>query len=387
MKKRILTVLCALALCLGLLSLSAGAVSGPCFMAVNDNLLPLEDQYIPIAVSGQYYVPYTVLDSSITGLELGIYPMYNATQRNLTIYNRENVLIFDLTSGVCTDRSGTTYSVRLVTRNGRIYVPARFTCEYFGLTYSTKTTAYGPMVRICSSAARLSDSVFIDNAQGMMETRLQEWRKSQNPADSPDTSPAPPGTVPPSPSPENPDVDKSDVRTYLMFQASQTDGLGDLLARLEQYQLKALFFFPAEELASYDGAVRQALCGGHAVGLLVTGTTAAETAAQAEEGKRLLAQIAHLCTNTILAPGLEGGASGELAAAGLLCLTPDVDARPDGRGTFIQAADVLNSAGQYSSQVLILSDASAAGAALMGRALPDLIRDRYDIRLALETEF
>ncbi|MGN0968416.1 MAG: stalk domain-containing protein, partial [Oscillospiraceae bacterium] len=159
MKKRILSVLCALALCLGLLAipLAAGAAGDPCFMAVNDTLLDLEDRYIPITVSGQYYVPYTALDGGVTGISLGIFPIYNSIENTLTIYNREQVLMFDLSAGTCTDRSGSSLSARAVIRNGRIYVPARFVSEYFGLSYASRTTTYGPLVRIRSSSAIITD--------------------------------------------------------------------------------------------------------------------------------------------------------------------------------------------------------------------------------------
>ncbi|MGN1003655.1 MAG: stalk domain-containing protein [Oscillospiraceae bacterium] len=393
MKKRILSWLCALALCLGLLAapLSVSAANNPCFMAVNDTLLDLVDQYIPITVSGQYYVPYTALDSSVTGVSLGISLIYNATNNTLIIYrnyNQERTLIFDLTSGSCTDRSGASISsVRAVIRNGRIYVPARFTSEYFGLSYSSRVTVYGPLVRIRNSSSKLDDNQFVDYAQQQMEARLRDWRKAQSKVDPPAVTPTPTPTPTTTPEPGDSNEDKSGVRTYLAFRADQTDGLEELLDRLEQYQVKALFFFPAEELADYDDAVRSVLCGGHAVGFLASGMSAEEISDQAREGNRLLTQIAHLNTYTVLAPDAETDAQREeLSAAGLLCWSTDLDALPDGRSASRQASAVLANADLYRYEIFLLSDTSAAGAALMGRLLPDLVRDGYDLRLAVETE-
>lgn len=157
--------------------------------------------------------------------------------------------------------------VRAVNRNGRIYVPARFICEYFGLAYSSRITTYGPLVRIRSSSSKLDDAVFVERAQGQMADRLREWRRSQSTAEPPAVSTTPVYTPPPTPSvtsvPEDPEIDKSGVHTYLSFRADQTEGLADILAELEQYQVQALFFFPAAELANYDDAVRSVLCGGH----------------------------------------------------------------------------------------------------------------------------
>lgn len=390
MKKKILALFCACALCLGLLVFPPSLAVGdtPCFLAINDSLQLLEDRTIPIAIDGLYYVPYTALDSNVTqGVSLGIFPVYNAAQNTLMIYSFDKTLVFDLTYGTCKDRNGVSLNARAVNRNGRIYVPARFICEQFGLTYSSRTTIYGPLVRLRNASSRIDDANFVGLAQQMMESRLREWRKSQAEASS--VTPTPSQTPPPVTTPvaEDPNVDKSGVHTYLAFRADQTDGLEELLTTLEQYQVQALFFFPAAELADYDDAVRRVLCGGHSVGLLVSGATGADAAGQAGEGNRILAQIAYLHTNILLASEVEDEtAEEELTAAGWLCWSTDVDALPDGRGAYRQASAVLGSVDLYHSEVYILSDASADGAALLERLLPSLIESRYNLRLAVETE-
>lgn len=379
-----------LALCLGLLLVPAAvaAASNPCFMAVEDTLLPLESRYIPITIGGQYYVPYTALDQSVTGLSLGIFPIYNSSSRSLLIYTREKLLEFNLATGTCSDSSGT-LQARAVSRDGQIYVPARFVAEYFGLSYSSRTTTYGPMVRIRSASSRLDDTQFVGLAQMMMESRLQEWRKAQGLEEDAAVSPSPSATPEPTPSasPVPDEPDKSSVRLYLAFRADRTDGLESLLTRLDSSQVTALFFFPAQALAQYDEAIRSVLCAGHAVGLSVTGTTADEIARQAREGNRILNRIAHLDTYTLLAP--DASSEGELDAvreAGWLCWRTDLNAVPDGRTASSQAASVLANADRFRYEAYILSDTSAAGAALMGRLLPELNRAGYDLRLAVETE-
>lgn len=392
MKKRILCFFSMLALCLGLLLIPAAvaAASNPCFMAVEDTLLPLETRYIPITIGGQYYVPYTALDQSVTGLSLGIFPIYNSSSRTLLIYTREKLLEFNLAAGTCSDSSGT-LQARAVSRDGQIYVPARFVADYFGLSYSSRTTTYGPMVRIKSASSRLDDTQFVGLAQMMMESRLQDWRKAQGLDEETAVSPAVSATPTPEPSPTFSPIpdepDKSGVRLYLAFRADRTDGLESLLTRLDSSQVQALFFFPAQELAQYDEQVRRVLCAGHAVGLSVTGTTADEITQQAREGNRVLNRIAHLDTYTLLAP--DASSEGELDAvrsAGWLCWRTDLNAVPDGRSASAQAASVLANADRFRYEAYILSDTSAAGAALMGRLLPELDRAGYDLRLAVETE-
>lgn len=390
MKKRFSALFAAAVLCVSLLipAFSAGAAETPHFLAVNENLLPLEDRYITIIADGMYYVPYHALDVSSTGIDLGIYPVYNTAIRTLTIYNREKVIAFDLAGGTCTDRDGTVYSARAVTRNGQVYVPAKFICDYFDLSYTYfPETKFGPMVRIYSSSSRLSDEHFLAAAQMMMEDRLNDWRKNQTPV----VTPVPSNTtgVRPSvsPSPAIPEKDKSDVRTYLAFRVDQTDGLGSLLARLEDNQIRGLFFFPADKLAEHDEDVRSVLCGGHAVGLMLSGETAEELLAQAQEGNLLLRQIAYCESFTVLLPeGIGRETEKEIENSGFLIWKTDVDALPNGESVSARSTAVMNAVDTYDERVYILSDCSSSASALMAWLISDLNEDRYQFRLAVETE-
>lgn len=395
MKKRILATFSALVLCLSLMvsALSAFATETPHFLAVNENLLQLEDRYIPIIADGLYYVPYHALDVASTGIDLGVYPVYNAAIRTLTIYNREKVIAFDLTAGTCTDRDGTAYSCRAVTRNGQVYVPAKFICDFFDLTYSYfPETKFGPMVRICSATAKLNDRHFLAAAQMQMEDRLRDWRKNQTPTPTPTsvrptTTTSPTQTATPTPTPTVPKVDKSDVRTYLAFRVDQTEGMDSLLSRLEQNQIKGLFFFPADKLVQYDAQIRRVLIGGHGVGLLLSGATAEELADSAAEGNRLLRQIAYTGTYTVLLPDeTDAETTAAVQNGGLLVWQTDVDARLNGQSVSARAASVLGEIEKYTGKVFVLADCSTSTSSLMTRLLPDLIEDRYDLRLAVETE-
>lgn len=402
MKKRILAVFAALVLCLSVLASAfpVGAAETPHFVAVDINLLPLKEQYIPIIADGMYYVPYQVLDvSSNTGIDLGIYPVYNSAIRTLTIYNREKVIAFDLSAGTCSDRDGTIFSARAVTRNGQVYVPAKFICDYFGLKYTYfPETKYGPMIRIYTSSSRLNDDYFLAAAQMMMEDRLNDWRKDQaaqaTPTPSAAASTRPSATTTTSarptttsPKPTEPAVDKSDVRTYLAFRADQLDGLASLLNRLEYYHIQAMFFFPADELAQYDEAIRRVLCGGHGVGLMTSETSSEEIISDVAEGNRILRQIAYFGAYTILLPdGADADVLAEVRGSGLLVWEPDVDALPNGKNVSVRAASVLAQAERYKEKVNILSDCSSSASALMSWLMPALVEDQYDLRLAVETE-
>lgn len=382
MKRRILSGLCALLACVILLSATVTAFGedDPCFMALNDTLLPLESAYMPITVSGQYYVPYTALDSSSTGVSLGFFAFYNTFTNSLMIYTKDLSLTFDLTAGTCVDQTGASRAARAVTRNGRIYVPARFVCEHFGLSYSSRTTEFGPLVRLRTASAKWADAQFAEQAKNLMAERLRDWRRAQTQTEAPAASTNPAVSPSPSVTPSAPDADKSGVRMYLAFRADDTEGLNDLLTQLAHDQVSALFFFPADTLADYDEAVRSVLCGGHAVGLILSGSTAQENAGQLDEGNRLLAQIAHTGTRTVLLQ--EPSAQPE----NVFCWHTDVDAIPDGSTSLQQARAVLNRADPYQERVYVLSDASAAGALLAKQLLPRLTGLQYSLRLAVESE-
>lgn len=413
MKKRFLALLAALVLCVSVIAAypAALATDTPHFVACNDNLLLLRERFIPIVADGKYYIPYQVLDVSATTVDLGVYPVYNTAIRTLTIYNREKVLSFDLASGTCSDRDGRGLSARAMTRGGQIYVPALFVCEYFGLTFSYfPETKYGPLIRICSQTARLTDSQFVDAAQLMMGERLNDWRKYQASLVTPTPSATPSQTTPVRPSvtpsvsvrptttqtatptttpttPVVPEVNKSDVRTYLAFRVDQPEGVANMLDRLEYYQVRALFFFPADELARYDEEVRRVLCRGHAVGLLTSGTSEEEIFAEVAEGNRILRQIAYLGTYTILTSDEVGSETlAALQNGGMLVWQLDVDARPNGQTVTARIEDLLKKIDRYDDKVNILSDCSTSASALMAWLVPELVEDQYDIRLAVETE-
>ena len=397
MKRRVLCRLCAILLCLILLvaPMSVGAVETPCFMAVNDNLLALEDRFIPILVNGVYYMPYQVLDKYSTGLELGVFPIHNTMSKTLTIYSKNEVLTFDLTTGACEGRSGNSLAARAVFRNGQIYVPVLFLCNYFDLSYLQRYTSYGPLIRICNAQALLDDDNFVGAAELMMGDRLRAWRNEQaavvtptptpTPKVTPKVTPTPTATTPtPAVTPTEPVADKGGVGVYLAFRVEQTDTLDSLLARLEFYGIRALFFFPADALAGYDETVRRVLCDGHIVGLTVSGSTAEEIREQTAQGNRILAQIAYVNTYTILPADRQSKAAcAEAEESGLLCWQTDVDARA---GEGITAQTVEKTADRYEETVFILADTSQEGAALIKEALIGLNEQGYTFRLAVETE-
>ena len=88
MKKRRLTgLLCAFAL-LCVLALPALGSSGSAtvyLLAANDKFCDLPGDVRPVAVDGTVYIPYSIFDKDITGVDLGVY--YGIDQAGDTILN------------------------------------------------------------------------------------------------------------------------------------------------------------------------------------------------------------------------------------------------------------------------------------------------------------
>ncbi|MEG2119138.1 MAG: hypothetical protein RRY53_02185, partial [Pseudoflavonifractor sp.] len=150
LKKRMLALLCAGALLLGLSPAPARAVEDEvCFLALNNQLSPqLAAGTMPISVDGAIYVPYSVFDSGVSGVDLIVKIVSDAKQ--IMLYTKQKSLRFDLSSGTCTDKVGSGDYPGAVMRGGVTYLPAASIGAHFkedGLTYSYRTTEYGPLVR------------------------------------------------------------------------------------------------------------------------------------------------------------------------------------------------------------------------------------------------
>ena len=91
--------LAILLVCFSLLIPPPAAAAEVCFTAVNDNVLPLTADTMPIWYKSLIYVPYTVFDSGSTGVDLGLNSTYDPSSAMVNIYNLRQILAFDLNAG------------------------------------------------------------------------------------------------------------------------------------------------------------------------------------------------------------------------------------------------------------------------------------------------
>ena len=382
-RRAVLPLLCVLALCIGLFPGRAGAASGTIyFTAVNDTILPLSASSMPMVSGGALYVPYTMFDPNSTGISLGVSCSYSHSGNTLTIYNLRQMLVYDLDAGNARNQhTGYVYSAHAVTRNGVVYVPVSFTCDFFGLRWSNTITAYGNLIRITNSAAVLDDADFIDAGSPWMASRLQEYLQSQN---VPDPGPGPSPEPQPSTGPGG-DDDPAGGRVRLSFLCSTGEGWEDILELLDQYGVHALFFLPADLLAQQGDLTRRTVGSGHSVGLLLRGQDPADALKQWEEGRALLARVAR--AQTFMAAGDESLA-GALTAEGALFWSGGIDAVPaEDTGAATLAANTFRAISRRDGDIPVTMDDSAVSAQALATLLRQLRAEGYTLALTVETDF
>ena len=80
-------IVCALLLCS--VTVSSGSSSMVYLMSVNDTVKPeLTTNNMPMLFADDLYIPYTMLSSRETGINLGVRAQYNASQGVLTVSGR-----------------------------------------------------------------------------------------------------------------------------------------------------------------------------------------------------------------------------------------------------------------------------------------------------------
>ncbi len=248
MKNRILSLILVFALVFAL-SLSAAADnSGLCFTATNDTLLDLGS--MASSVGGTYYVPCKVFSA------FGVYMNYFEADSTALLFNNNNKQIyFDMTSGNSYDADKNYYSVSAIFRNGQVYAPVYWVCNYFGLSCSVSVISgvgYGDIVRIKNGAQVLTDSQFLDAATSLMRSRYNDYYGV-----TPTASPSPS-----QPKPGDGAQSTASVALCVMGLPSQS-----LMGTLDDYGDKACFFVTEEEVLNAPDMIRRICASGNSIGI------------------------------------------------------------------------------------------------------------------------
>lgn len=293
--KRMLGVVACLVLLLTLLPPRSAATEDFYFLAFRDGLPDVYSALnTPIRIGGDTYVPANAFDPR-QYCTVNLFFAQDSAQGTVTIYSREDMLVFDVNTGTAYGRgTGQTYEYKAVYRNGLMYVPIAAVCRYFGMSCTFLTTDYGPLVRVKDGSEVLDDTMFLSSISPLLEGRM-------NGVAVPAVPPANNGNDPPPPAeePEEPEEEETPVGAeigtgqdiYVALEVTDGENLPALLTVLDQYQIKALIFFRVENLSGQDDLLRQVVGGGHRVGLIPQGESAQELAEDLARGNERLAHI------------------------------------------------------------------------------------------------
>ena len=272
------------------------------FTAINNTLLALEDKTMPVKQKSVIYVPCSVFNSN----ELGTYAMYFRSKQLVMISDLEHTLYFDMRAGTSYDDSDETFPYAAIYQNDTAYVPTFFVADYFAMRYTLIRNDYATIVRVTKGDV-LSDEAFLRGATAIMETRLAQYRASQEtpppatvspavPTAKPTAKPAPtpsptPTPVPlPTPSPTQ-KPNRSSVYVYVAFL-----GLGESSEENAELLLECgyspCFFVGAEDIRSHPDMIRKLRGIGCGIGILFE----TDLEREYEEASGLLREAAHMRT-------------------------------------------------------------------------------------------
>lgn len=377
MRRRLLALLCVLAVCFPLL-IPSHADTSVCFTAVNDRLLGLTADTMPVWSEGTLYVPFSVFDVNTTGVSLGTSSTYSRSSSVVTIFNLHQMLVFDLNTGTCRNHhTGEVLSGRAIVRNGTAYVPVASVCSFFGLNHSYLHTEYGYLARITRPGySFLSDREFVDAGSSHMRDRLKVYNQTLAQTQEPSTPPTP---VTPS-SPSNPEP--TAIPTYLAVRCETGQAALPIAQSLEEAGMVGLFFFPAQEIGHNGALIRRLIGNGHSIGILAEGQDEEETNQLLALGANALSTVARTRTYFALVPEKHQDA---LNSQGWVFWNSTADATPDGSLTpYSHALTLTRSLPKRGTVQLTLNDSQLSAEAI-SNLLRQLENRHYTITIPRET--
>ena len=382
MKKgnRLLAAVLTLVLCLGLFAPVTVQAATPVFIAVNDRVLELSAETMPIWVGEEIYIPYSVLDSNANGVHWGIYCRYIKTDHILSVFDvdKRRFLEFDLREGICFDGlTGEVYDGGAVLRGSRPYLPLEMVCDHFGLEYSYQEIVQGMLLRIKNDEVVLTDVRFVDAAVNVLNLRLKEYNQSIG-IESPDPSPSGSGTPT-----GGETVTEKRVPTYLAFRCYDSENLETLLLMLENRNVNAVIFLPPELVEERRDLIFWLSGAGHTVGLMAEGADPDAITKSLALGSRALEQAAFLRTCVVHAPAEY---QSWLEREGWVCWNSTLELTPgDGDGATNFARRTLARLEGRTKSTYLLLDVSSHTLRVLPTLLTRLKEAGFDLDLPLET--
>lgn len=252
MKRACMIVLSVVLFAALLIPLSNARAETPYFAVVDEKVLELTAENMPIRYNGAMYLPYTVFKEPL----LKVFYSYNPSDYSLTVFNASKVLTFNLNTGIAFDQEKQ-YTQRALLTGGSVYIPVAFICEQFGWRWTYLDT--GPAVRIITSASKVSNELFEHIAEDHMSQMLAAYNQARQSA-----APQQSGSAAVSASPSV----QSRREAYITFDGGPDESTQKILNALDKYGYQAAFFLDGEALAQQDAVLRRLYGSGHTLGLL-----------------------------------------------------------------------------------------------------------------------
>jgi hypothetical protein len=361
LKKRIAAVFLCVCLLLCCAPASRAEASGSvCFIAVNEQLLELS--YTPYFSGGVTYLPYWVF----TNYGFSIYYSYFSDTSTAMLYTADKQLFFDMAGGSSYDGSGKTYTSTAVMRNGTVYLPANFMCNFFGGMSCTYISGgeYGDVVRLKTSGNTFTDEQFLRAANMLMKSRREAYTGDGG-MQTPETSETPPsheGTV--------------DQLSFIGLPTST------IVSALRRYDVTACFFLTADDVRRSPELVRRLAGDGHSFGVLCQEDTLSEY----EETSALIFEASHMRTILVTALGvLSEDCMLDAKSAGLVYWSYSIDGMSsDGVTASYDSLIELIEARDRSSSFFLSCDENTD--IFIAQLLNYLSEAQYEVRAPRETD-
>ena len=275
MKKTIVIIILISIMAMMLPVLSQAAIT-PFFIAVNDTLLPFNNDTMPYVVGGEYFIPHGVFRG------VGVWSI--ASTEYVRLYTGANQYVdFYTSGGTVIDQDGATLSWPAARRvSGRIYVPLRQISEFFGFSYQIQSVGRDiiPQEQMWVIRMLSADGSAWINWQtffGIYGTTLRNaYNDYFSPATSSSPSPSPGGDVSASPPTVEPPPIYDDVTIHHSFYDISAGGGEAILDLLDSYsgEFDQFCFYVSEiDIRSNPGIIRKVSSEGYTIGIwLLEGT-------------------------------------------------------------------------------------------------------------------
>lgn len=289
MKRRLLCFLMLLTLLCAMTLPASGQTSQLFFVSWNDTLpLTLSGHLMPFAQNGTVLVPHTVFDLSADGITSAV----NLERNTLTLFSRNQRLIFDLSAGRVTDENGVSQRAECAVRDSVCFVPLDLCANHFGLSGAVLVGENGyTVVRFTDGQQVYDNARFLQKAELIIAYRLEGYQGS---------------TLPPSI--DTPAGDRLPPTVYLT--AFGLDHIATAIDTLRDMPMPLAVFFTADEIWQNPSLVRTAYAVGCTVGLTVEEDeiSAQDALRRANDALRLVAgrKTVLACLTQEQSEGVEG---------------------------------------------------------------------------------